>query len=338
MTTTEPTYDAQPIEAPEPALPAVRAAAVPAAPAPPPVVGADRLLELAISQNVGIDTLERLMAMRDKMLAEQAERAFLEAMAGFQGDMPIIHKNRDVRGKFSFTYATLDEIVRQVQPCLKKWGLSYTVDTEFGEGWLASLLTIYHTGGHKKTFRFQVPIDRAAAMNDTQKFGSARTYSQRYAFCGGFGILTSDQDDDAQAAPASPAAPGQAAAPSAPAGPIQMPQRREGAAPPAAPGQLTAEELREIERREASESGAAPDFIQPGWKQVKAEKCEIKEGKSANGRAWTRYGFYFAGAWHGTFSETVALAINDAIKADRAVWVRVEKDAKGHKNIMEVFE
>jgi hypothetical protein len=298
-----------------------------------PAVNADRLLELAITNNVGMETLERLMAMRDKLCQEAAERHFLEAMAGFQGECPIIHKSREVKGNFSFTYAPMDEIVSKVQPILKKWGLSYTVDTEFGEGWLASILTICHVGGHKKQFRFQVPIDKAARMNDTQKFGSARTYSQRYAFCGGFGIITSDHDDDGQAAMGGARNSG-----SAQSWP-QMPKRK-SEQPAQSNNSPTTEELAAINAREAMESTVGPDWNKPGWKQVVIADRDIKEGVT-NGRSWTRYGFQDSkGVWYGTYSETTAQLINDS--GHNPVWIRGEEKTnaqtgKVNRNIVEAW-
>lgn len=179
----------------------------------------DRLIELALTHNCPIETLERLMAMRDKLNAEQAEKAFNEAMAAFQGEVPVIKKGKSAgQGNFKYNYAPLDMIVQQVQPFLKKNGLSYTFDTENLENKALKVsMVIHHVGGHSKSFSMTVPIDYQAKMNDTQKHGSARTYGQRYVFCGGFGILTGDTDDDGQSVYAN----GNGNKP-----PVQQPQRR----------------------------------------------------------------------------------------------------------------
>ena len=41
-----------------------------------------------------------------------------------------------------------------------------------------------------------MPIDKDAFMNSQQQYGSASTFSKRYAFCNAFGILTGDEDND----------------------------------------------------------------------------------------------------------------------------------------------
>jgi hypothetical protein len=44
-------------------------------------------------------------------------------------------------------------------------------------------------------------------MNEPQRFASALTFAKRYAFCNAFGILTGDEDDNAEKATAPPAKP-----------------------------------------------------------------------------------------------------------------------------------
>jgi ERF superfamily len=56
---------------------------------------------------------------------------------------------------------------------------------------------VRHINGHSETARFEVPIDKEAYMNSQQQYGSASTFSKRYAFCNAFGILTGDEDTDA---------------------------------------------------------------------------------------------------------------------------------------------
>jgi ERF superfamily protein len=164
---------------------------------------ASGLIAKAIEHNVGIDTLERLLALRERLKAEQAREAFLRALAAFQGECPVIVKSKTVtiqpqtgRG-YSYRYAPLDVIVEQIRPYLQKYGLSYTIKTRQDDGSLTAICEAHHEAGHTEPSELTVPIDRAARMNDTQKVGAARTYAMRYAFCNAFGILTGDEDTDA---------------------------------------------------------------------------------------------------------------------------------------------
>jgi len=61
------------------------------------------------------------------------------------------------------------------------------------------VIIVHHDAGHEEESSFSVPIDTESFMNAPQKVGSARTFAMRYAYCNAFGILTSDEDDDAGA-------------------------------------------------------------------------------------------------------------------------------------------
>lgn len=172
-------------------------------PAVPATLNAEGLLVKALEHNVPIETMERLLALRATLHAEQARGAFFAALAAFQGECPIIPKTKTAqikseRGTFSYTYAPLDVIVRHVGPILQRHGLSYTVETAIEEaGVLTAACTVHHVAGHSESSTFRVPIDKGARMNDAQKVASASTYAKRYAFCNALGILTGDEDNDA---------------------------------------------------------------------------------------------------------------------------------------------
>jgi len=158
----------------------------------------ERLIGMAIEQKVPIETMERLLAMKERIEANNAKKAFFEAMSEFQGRCPIIPKDHTAGSfNFKYRYAPLETIVKHIAPLLKEVGLSYRFDTEDGEKDKTIICIIYHIGGHSESSRFRVPIDAGGKMNDTQKQGSAGTYAKRYALCNALGILTGEDDDDA---------------------------------------------------------------------------------------------------------------------------------------------
>ena len=174
----------------------------------PVAMDPERLIAQAIDKGVDPATMERLLAMREKLIAERARNAFYHALSNFQSECPIIKKKKTAsiksdKGDFSYKYAPLDHIVKVVAPLLTKHGLSYTIVTrvepEGSKTLLVAVCTVHHAFGHSEPSEFKVPVDQGARMNDMQKFASAQTYSKRYAFCNAFGILTGDGDDDGQA-------------------------------------------------------------------------------------------------------------------------------------------
>jgi hypothetical protein len=188
-------------------VPAEAAAVVPVPTPEPELTGPldpQALLAQAIQSNVSVDTLERLLALRERLKAEQAREAFLRALAAFQGECPIIVKTKTVTIRpasgaagYSYKFAPLDIIVDQVRPFLQKYGLSYTIKTRQDERSLTVICEAHHELGHTEPSELTVPIDSAARMSEPQKVGAARTFAMRYAFGNAFGILTGDEDTDA---------------------------------------------------------------------------------------------------------------------------------------------
>lgn len=159
----------------------------------------EMLITKAIDANVPVETMERLLAMRSELKAEQAREAFNHAMTDFQADIPAIQKTRTANtGKFKYNYADISDVQRAVAPRLKETGLSVTFETRQEGDTLNVVCVVRHIHGHCERTEFPVPIDRQARMNDTQKVGSALTYGRRYAMCAALGIVTAEDDNDGQ--------------------------------------------------------------------------------------------------------------------------------------------
>lgn len=182
-------------------------------PAPMTQFDPERLIMFALEKGVPMEQLERLLAMRDKLLAEQAKNAFHEALARFQGRCPIIgkHKKATVKIKdrntgqdsgreYSYMYAPLEDVIEVAGPLLAEERLSYSFTTSIenrGDStYLTAVCTLHHIGGHSESSDFTAPIDKGARMNDTQKVASARMYAKRYAFQDATGVITGQEDDD----------------------------------------------------------------------------------------------------------------------------------------------
>jgi hypothetical protein len=174
---------------------------------PPPqqslgVVNPEVLILTAIEKNVPVETLERLLAMRDKLVAEQSRNAFYNDLAKFQRECPVIVKDKDVMNKdgrsVRYRYAPLDSIVRQIGTRLADCGFSYQFVTSSENQCVEVTCHARHRMGHTESTTFTSNIDPQAFMNLAQKFGSALTFGKRYAFLAAFGIMTGEDDDDGQ--------------------------------------------------------------------------------------------------------------------------------------------
>lgn len=166
----------------------------------------ESFISQAISSNVPIETLERLLAMRTTVKAEQAKEAFDDAMAKFQGECPVIEKTKEggkTKGGFvAYKYAPLESIVSQVKYDLQANGFSYAIQTETGENKVKVTCIAKHKLGHSEPTSVEVPLGtKTDIMSAPQVVASALTFAKRYAFCNAFGIMTGDEDTDANTVP-----------------------------------------------------------------------------------------------------------------------------------------
>jgi len=171
---------------------------------------ANTLIAQAIEKGLPVETMERLLAMRTELKREWSREQYYRALSNFQAECPDIGKTKIVYEKdgnsIRYKYAPLDVIVTTVKELLRKHGFSYTLDrgaqtdTE-----IEAICRAHHVDGHSEEASFAVPIDPKAYMSAPQKVASALTYAKRYAFCNVFGIMTGDEDDDANNAPDPPA-------------------------------------------------------------------------------------------------------------------------------------
>ena len=162
------------------------------------------LIQIAIEKNVDIDKLEKLMQLQERWEANKSRKDFFQALADFQSKCPVITKNKKAGfqskagGQVGYSYASLDQIISQIQEPLKTHGLSYR--WEFSEQEKSIIVTciITHKHGHKETTVMSGNADTSGAKNDIQARGSTLTYLQRYTLIGALGIGTAQDDIDAQ--------------------------------------------------------------------------------------------------------------------------------------------
>jgi hypothetical protein len=146
--------------------------------------------------------MERLLVIRRELKAEWAKEQYDRAMSEFQAECPIIKKTKGVRtdeGKVAYKYAPLEAIVDQVKELLSKHGFSYGVNQpESKQGYIKVAFTVKHKSGHSEVSSVELPLgNKTRIMSQTQVEAAALTFAKRYAFCNAFGILTGDEDTDA---------------------------------------------------------------------------------------------------------------------------------------------
>lgn len=160
------------------------------------------LLQLALERNVPVETLERLVALHERVSDRAAAAEFAAALADFQNECPEIAKIAEAKivtsagGSFTYRYAPLDHIAKVVRPLLHARGFSYTWDSRMEEKLLSVTCILKHVNGHQQSATFASPVESKAGMSEQQKYAAALSYAKRLSLVQVLGITTADPDTD----------------------------------------------------------------------------------------------------------------------------------------------
>ena len=158
-------------------------------------INALTLIQQAMSNSdVDPDKLRALLAVKQDWEADEARKAFAQAMAKFQANAPIIKKSDDAHGK---KYAALDTIWRQVRGLMDDCGLVASWQECTMAGSMIHLKgALMHKDGHSQALAYDLPMPKLiTGQNEAQQMGSATTYAKRYALCSALNIVTGKDDD-----------------------------------------------------------------------------------------------------------------------------------------------
>lgn len=152
--------------------------------------------------SVDIDKMERLIALHERIQAQQAEQAFNEAMNAAQSEMRQIGadaSNPQTRSRYA-TFAKLDKVLR---PIYTSHGFSLSFDEGDApkDDYIRVLCYVSHIAGHTRTYRRDMPADGKGAkggdvMTKTHAAGAAGSYGARYLLKGIWNVSVGDDDDD----------------------------------------------------------------------------------------------------------------------------------------------
>lgn len=170
----------------------------------------------AMQTDVDVDKIERLIALKERMDAAEAERKLSAALRRVKDGCPQILKTREVYGKsedkngnkrtapLMYRFANLEDVKSVVDPRLSANELTYSFDADFSAGMMVTTCTVIHSGGGRRSAKFPSAMAGAPAMNAAQASGSTMSYGQRYSLLMVLG-LSADLDDDGRTANVSPA-------------------------------------------------------------------------------------------------------------------------------------
>lgn len=159
------------------------------------------LIEAAIAS--GSNELEKLLALQERWEANQARKAYHEAMAKFRETHIVVLRNTTVtdgplKGK---SYAKLIDFVEAAVPALSSCGLSATWEvTKDEKDWIEVACIISHVAGHQTRTMMGGPPDTGGAKNAIQARASTVSYLQKYTFKMAVGLAEQSDDNDGNSA------------------------------------------------------------------------------------------------------------------------------------------
>jgi len=159
----------------------------------------------------GVEKLDRLAAIYERLEAKEAELAFnaakgriLKKLAGIK-----IVKNRPVLSESdngkpqkgiveAFKYAPLEEIDKHLRPLLaeEEMDLSYSAEPCEGGGILVRGRLKHLPSGHYEDSFMPAPLDTTGGKSNVQAVGSTNSFLRRYVACNIFNIVVVGDDDD----------------------------------------------------------------------------------------------------------------------------------------------
>lgn len=163
-----------------------------------------QMLQIAVERGADMAQLEKLMELQERWQANQARKAFDEAIAAAKAKIKPIVKKREVdfttaKGRTNYHYEDLALIASEVDPILSEFGLSYRYRSKQDGNKVSVTCVIAHREGHSEETTLTALNDESGNKNSIQAIGSAVTYLQRYTLKLALGLAAA-KDDDAQKA------------------------------------------------------------------------------------------------------------------------------------------
>jgi hypothetical protein len=163
-----------------------------------------QLLQQAIASGASIETLDRLLTMKERWEGNQAKKSFSTAIAAFKANAPKVLKtvevgfdSRRTGDRTSYKHEDLADLMAVVDPALAQHGLwvRWKIAT-LENGKVRVTCVIGHNDGHSEADNFlEAAPDTSGNKNPVQAIGSTVSYLQRYTLKATLGLAAAKDDD-----------------------------------------------------------------------------------------------------------------------------------------------
>jgi hypothetical protein len=171
---------------------------------------------LAINPDVNPDSLDKLLAVQERLIDRNAALAFNQAFVAMTPNLPLIRKEgrivvreKDAQGRRTgektqdTPYPKWETTGEQIKPILAQYGfgLGHRIGSvvESGERRVRVTAVLRHVGGHvDDSCYFDLTADSTGSKNNNQAWASSVTYAKRHTAFAVLGLVTEGDDDDAK--------------------------------------------------------------------------------------------------------------------------------------------
>jgi hypothetical protein len=151
---------------------------------------------IMVDPNASVERANQAFDFYMKVQAEQARKAFDEAVAAAKAEIKPVKRN--ATGHNEKRYADFSAIAQEIDPILGKHGLSYRFRSQQGDK-ISVTCRLTHKAGHGEETTLSGPADTSGNKNAIQAIGSTLSYLQRYSLVLMLGLAAA-KDDDGKAA------------------------------------------------------------------------------------------------------------------------------------------
>ncbi|EJF98609.1 hypothetical protein MEI_00179 [Bartonella vinsonii subsp. arupensis Pm136co] len=156
----------------------------------------ERILNKALGNDVDMDRLQRLIALREKEIERQNYQNFVRDLSLMQTQYQNIQKN-SINTHTNSQYATLDQHIDAVKETLSKYHFAlFSRIKEQNHDSIVIEMTLTHPSGNKISTEGKFPYDTKGCKSVIQSVGSTITYARRYLLSMLLNVASKEDDTD----------------------------------------------------------------------------------------------------------------------------------------------
>lgn len=154
---------------------------------------------IMLDKDIPVERAMQALEFYQKVEAERARKAFLEAKAAFKANAPAIVRDKENK-QYNSTYASIGNVVNTINEALAEHALDATWDYDQGDRIKVTCI-LRHSLGHAERVSLSAAPDNSGSKNPLQQIKSTLTYLRLATFEAVTGIATKEgaADDDGNA-------------------------------------------------------------------------------------------------------------------------------------------